>query len=694
VGNAGLLGAWLIMLVALGITVCTGLSLSSIATNTRLGTGGPYAIISSALGLEVGGSIGVPLYLSRPLGIAMYVFGFREGWLWIFPHHDPFLIDMATFFVLFFLSYLSSTLAFRVQYAIMAVIVASLVSILLSPVTLEPQVDITWFGDYPGFPERGFQGADFWVVFAIFFPATTGILAGANMSGDLSDSRRAIPIGTLAAIAVSSLIYLLLAFWVARAAPMEELAGNYNIIIDLALWPPVVIAGLLGATFSSALASAVGGPRILLAMAQHRSMPASDWLSKTSSNGEPRNAVVVTALLSFLCLLSRDLNAIAPLVTMFFLITYFMINVVLLIENSLGLVSFRPSLRVPTFVPFLGAIGSLLTMFIVNTWFSLLAVCITVGVYVWMLSRSLERGRDDVRSGIFGAIAEWSASRVVLLGNMSLRAWKPRILVPFEDSVQIRGSIGPLLDLTLPEGSVKLLAIATKRTVDELKKDVGELSASITKQGVFSDGSIVEASGFSEGCIIGLQALQSAFFRPNMLFLRLPAEAERFRDYGKVMVQAHQTGVGVVMLAIHRKSVLGAKGVVNVWIRPDRSGWSVEKAFANNNLDLMLLTAYRLQRHWKAELNVITVVSEDSGDKAAADQFLFEVCEEARLPKGTQRHVLVGPFAEAVELAPKADINITGLQPDPDFDFMVKVVDLTCSSCLFVADSGRESARV
>lgn len=81
VGNAGLLGAWLVMLVALGITVCTGLSLSSIATNTRLGTGGPYAIISSALGIEVGGSIGVPLYLSRPLGIAMYVFGFREGWL-------------------------------------------------------------------------------------------------------------------------------------------------------------------------------------------------------------------------------------------------------------------------------------------------------------------------------------------------------------------------------------------------------------------------------------------------------------------------------------------------------------------------------------------------------------------------------------------------------------------------------------
>ena len=694
VGNAGLLGAWLVMLLALGITVCTGLSLSSIATNTRLGTGGPYAIISSALGLEVGGSIGVPLYLSRPLGIAMYVFGFREGWLWIYPSHDPFAIDLITFAALFLLSYLSSTLAFRVQFGIMAVILASLVSIFLSPVTFEPRAEITWFGDFVGFPENGFEGIDFWVVFAIFFPATTGILAGANMSGDLEDSRKAIPRGTLAAIAVSSIFYLLLAFWVARAAPADELVTNYNVVIDLALWPPVVLAGLLGATFSSALASAVGGPRILLAMAEHRSLPASDWLSKTSKDGEPRNAVLVTALLSFLCLLSRDLNAIAPLVTMFFLITYFMINIVLLIENSLGLVSFRPSLKVSSFVPFLGAAGSALSMFIVNPWFSLLAVGITVAVYVWMLNRGGERTSDDVRSGIFGAIAEWAASRVVLLGNMSVRAWKPRVMVPFEDPDQLRGSIRPLLDLVLPEGSVKLLAIATQRSPSELGSDVSELSGSIKKQGVYADGSIVDASSFPAGCIIGLQALQSAFFRPNILFLRMPADEARFREYGEVMVQANKTGVGVMMLALHRKSVLGAKGVVNVWLRPDRSGWGVAEAFTNNNLDLMLLTAYRLQRHWSAELNLVTVVGDNSGAENDANTFLAEICEVTRLPATTNCRVLVGDFQEVVGQAPKADLNITGLQVDPDFEFMKRMVDLTGSSCLFVADSGGESARI
>lgn len=694
VGNAGLLGAWVVMMVALGITVCTGLSLSCIATNTRLGTGGPYAIISSALGIEVGGSIGVPLYLSRPLGIAMYVFGFREGWLWVFPAHDPLLIDLGTFCCLFFLSYTSSSLAFRVQYLIMAVIVASLVSILLSPVTLEPRAEITWVGEFVGFPENGFKGVDFWVVFAIFFPATTGILAGANMSGDLKDPRRAIPVGTMSAIVVSSVIYLLLAAWVARAGSPQELTSDYNIIIDRSLWPPAVIAGLLGATFSSALASAVGGPRILLAMAEHRSMPRSEWLARTAANGEPRNAVLVTAVLSLICLMARDLNAIAPLVTMFFLITYFMINVVLLIENRLGLVSFRPSLKVPSFVPLLGAAGSAFTMFIVNPWFSLLAVGIVIAVYIWMLSRSHGMVGDDVRSGIFGAIAEWAAGKVVTLGHMSVRTWKPRLLVPFEDPDELRGSIRPLLDLALPEGSVKLLAIATHRSAEQLSADVDELGKAITKHGLYTDGSIVDAPDFPAGCVIGLQALQSAFFRPNMLFLRLPAEEARFKEYGQVMMQAHRTGVGVVMLALHRKSVLGATGVVNVWVRPDRSGWDIEEAFKNNNLDLMLLTAYRLFVHWTAELNILTVIAKDSGEKEEAEQFLQGLCEEARLPKQTNRHVLVGSFDQAVEQAPKADLNIAGLQQNPDFEFMIKMVDLTHSSCLFVADSGRESARV
>jgi amino acid transporter len=249
VGNAGVLGGLLIIALANGITLCTGLSLSSIATNTRLEAGGPYAIISKSLGFEIGGSVGVPLYLSQALAVAMYVFGFREGWIWVFPDHSALLVDLAIFLVVFVIGYLSAGLAFRIQYGVMAIIGASLVSIFLAPEFLAGTgaADIQLWGNYPGSPEDGFQGTNFWLVFAVFFPAATGIMAGANMSGELKNPRKSIPLGTLSAIGISVLIYVALAIWVARTASPGELVENYTVMIDKALWGPIVLAGLLGA---------------------------------------------------------------------------------------------------------------------------------------------------------------------------------------------------------------------------------------------------------------------------------------------------------------------------------------------------------------------------------------------------------------------------------------------------------------
>jgi len=196
IGNAGLLGGWLIVSLAFSIVILTALSMSCITTNIRIKAGGAYSIISQSLGLEVGGSVGIPLYLSQSFAITMYIFGFREGWLYIFPGHMAILVDLATFATLFIIAFLSAKLAFKVQYLILAVIIAALVSIGLSIFDGAMVHDIQWWGEYPGAPESGFQGATFWVVFAVLFPAATGIMAGANMSGELKDPKKSIPIGT------------------------------------------------------------------------------------------------------------------------------------------------------------------------------------------------------------------------------------------------------------------------------------------------------------------------------------------------------------------------------------------------------------------------------------------------------------------------------------------------------------------
>lgn len=216
VGNAGLAGGMLIIGLAFAITAATALSMSSITTNIRIGAGGAYSIISQSLGLEVGGSVGIPLYLSQTLAVTMYIFGFREGWLWAFPEHPAFLVDIGIFVLIFGIAYASAGLAFQVQYGILAVIIASLISVGIAAGTGSMEYslsEVQLWGDYPGSPEDGFPGTSFWVVFAVFFPAATGIMAGANMSGELEDPRESIPLGTLGAIGVSFVVYMALAVW-------------------------------------------------------------------------------------------------------------------------------------------------------------------------------------------------------------------------------------------------------------------------------------------------------------------------------------------------------------------------------------------------------------------------------------------------------------------------------------------------
>jgi solute carrier family 12 (sodium/potassium/chloride transporter), member 2 len=690
VGNAGLGGALMILAIGLGITICTGLSLSSIATNTQVGDGGPYAIISKSLGFEVGGSVGIPLYLSRPLGVAMYIIGFREGWQWIFPDHNALAVDMIVFGALLAISWLSAELAFKVQYLIMAIIIGSLVSIFASEATFQAKVPITWWGEFPGFPEDEFQGIGFWGVFAVFFPATTGILAGANMSGELKDPRRAIPVGALWAIGVSSVIYIALAIWAAVVAPMEELAGEYNLFIDYARWPSLVVAGLLGATFSSALAGIVGGPRILRAMGAHRLLPGSTWLAKTRADGEPTNALAVTGVLTFLCLMVRDLNDIALLVTMFFLITYAFLNLVVLVEASLNLISFRPTLRVSRLVPLLGLTGSLLAMFIMSPIFGAMSVTFVMAIYAWLARQGVGDNGEDVRSGIFVSLAEWAAARVTDLPQASIRAWKPNMLVPVEDPETLRGEFFFIVELARPEGSVKLLGLATRTDADSLRPQVEGLAQSFHEDRLFCSWAVLSNTDFGGGVVSSLQALQSAFFRPNILFLTAPNLTNRHDEFRELIMEAGQTGVGVMVLGVHPRAGLGQKRRVHCWISPRGPDWSIEGAFEKGNLNLTLLTAYRLVRQWDAEVRLMTVIPPE--ERPAAEEFMGTLCELARMGKHVRWEVFEGVFRDVVQAQPAADLTILGLQRSGDLAFMHSMVELSRGSCLAVLDSGRESA--
>lgn len=691
IGNAGLARGLLVVGLAVGITLFTGLSLSSIATNTRLGAGGPYAIISRSLGLEVGGSIGFPLYLSQALAVAMYIFGFREGWNWIFPNHPAVVIDFSVFAVVFGIAYVSAGLAFRIQFGVMAIIFASLVVVLGNPEVWTSKVAVEPFtSSYRGAPETGFQGTDFWGVFAVFFPAATGILAGANMSGELANPRKSIPLGTLSAIGLSAVLYVVLAIWSARAGTVEELTSNYTLMVDKARFPPLVVAGLLGATFSSALSSLVGAPRILMALAKDRLVPFSSGLQQVAPNGEPRRAMLLTGVIVLVGLLARNLNAMAPLITMFFLITYAVVNVVMLVESSLGLVSFRPTLRLPRLVPLAGGLGCLFAMFIVNPTFSLVAWGLVVAGYLWMMQRRLGRPGEDVRSGIFVAFAEWAASRVTALELGTARAWKPSFLVPVVDGAELRGEFKLLTDLCTPAGSVKLLGIADQTSLVDLSARIEALGQQLRKV-VFTTWSVIDAAGYVTGIVAGLQALRGSFFRPNVLFLNLPREPERHPEIATLLSEARRLELGAMLLAMHPSAGLGRAAVVNLWLRPPDVGVSVEGELKKGNSNLALLCAYRLARAWKAELNLVSAV-EDPVREELVRRYIAELRDLTRLPNSATTLVVTGTLEEAIAKAPQSDMDIFGMPLEGGLDFAARMVKATRSSCLFTIDSGHESA--
>ncbi len=705
VGNAGIVGAIVIVCVSVAITLFTSLSMASMTTNIRIESGGAFSIISQSLGLEIGGSIGIPLYFSQACVVAMYIFGFREGWLWIFPDHPPILIDAATFAVIALIAGISADLAFKIQYLIMAIIIGSIVSIVVgvfqSPIDFD---QVRWFGNYEGVPiydtntgeVLGFKPASFWIVFAVFFPAVTGIMAGVNMSGELSNPRKNIPTGTLLAVVLTGIIYIALIFVAALMATPEELVSDYYIFIDRAWWKPIVIAGLLGATFSSALSSMVGAPRILLALGQKNILPKSRYFSKVSSSGEPRNAIYFSILVVIFSLLFRDLNAIAPLITMFFLITYAMINVVVLIEQSLGLPSFRPTLKVPIIIPLLGTIGCFFVMFIINPTVSLVSISIVVAFYAMLLNKTLIRTKGDVRSGLFTAIADW-ATKISneLSPQKEARAWQPELLVPVEAPKEIKGAYRLIYALTYPKGSIKVLGMLLGGEEDRLQKYLPELMESFQKAKISSSYTLVDGENFGKTVSISMQALETAFFKPNIIFLKLDEKKRGLQEkYMPIIYEAKQRKWGLVLLANYEGVGLGIEKTINLWLDVIPDEWEDQLNLGNN--DLAILTSLIIRNNWNARLNIIKTVRAES---PLSDEKILKEMEQikilARMPKNTNIQVIrrtPDMWAEA----PIADLNILELPDKEDLDLkrLQEIPNKLRTACLFTLDSKIENALV
>ena len=694
VGNAGIIGAIGIIVLAVVITLTTALSLSSITTNVRIGAGGAFSLISQSLGLEIGGAIGVPFYFAQSIAVAMYIFGFREGMTTLFPAIHPFLMDFGIFLFVMLIAFISTSFAFKIQYVILAIIIASLVCIYGALFVNDLNHNFEWFGKYPGSPENNFGGSSFWIVFAVFFPAVTGVMAGANMSGDLSNPRVSIPLGTLTAVILTAIIYISLVFVAALMAPASELVANYNIFIDKSLFPPVVLAGLLGATFSSALSSFVGAPRILLALGEKQILPKSNFLAKTSANGEPRNAMMITAVVVLMGLSMRDLNAIAPLLTMFFMITYGMVNVVALIEQSLALPSFRPTLKIPLIVPIIGALGSLTVMFVINAFVALVSIILIVFFYFYLVKKQIKSKAGDSRSGLFTALAEWATKKSNELSpKKEVRSWRPELLIPLTAPKDLRSSFKLIRSIVYPKGSVKLLAIPDKDPFEEARliNFLPGAEAKFRESNIQTSSTQVNGQEFSEAVKISMQALNAAFFKPNTLFISLDDDDAKFDKYDQIINDAFKYNYGVLVFAPFSTTGLAMEKNINLWITELPADW--KESFDIGNNDLAVLSAILINKNWNGNINLYVLANATNNESLnVSDIELFS--EIVRLPANSKIEIVIQPFETAIIQARIADLNIFSIQKGTSIAEIAAIAEKTRISVLFCSDSGYENAFV
>jgi len=439
VGSAGLARGLVIIALANAISVITSISLSAVATNLKVRGGGDYYLISRTLGLEFGGSIGLVLFLAQSVSIAFYCIGFAEAVAAFFPHVHPLTVQLVAagaVAFLFIFAWLGADWATRFQFIVMALLVAALLSFFIGGIR---SWDSALFSVNWASPENG---APFWILFAIFFPAVTGFTQGVSMSGDLADPGKSIPLGTFLAVGISIVIYFAVAVLFAGSLPNSVLSSDYGAMKTVSAVAFFIDAGVIAATLSSAMASFMGAPRILQSLASDRIFSLLTPFAKVSEpSGNPRRGVLLSAGIAFVTIALGQLNLVASLVSMFFLISYGLLNYATYFEARTQSPSFRP--RFKWFSPPLSLLGfftCLGAMLAIDLKSGVGAIALLFAVYQYLKrTAGPARWADSARSHHLQLVRQ----HLLAAGEdpEHARDWRPQLLVFTQDSTRR----GPLL---------------------------------------------------------------------------------------------------------------------------------------------------------------------------------------------------------------------------------------------------------
>ncbi|MFT6985335.1 MAG: amino acid transporter [Psychromonas sp.] len=628
VGSGGLLQTLLIIFIAYTISILTSISLSAIATNLKVRGGGDYYLISRTLGLEFGGALGLVLFLAQSVSIGFYCIGFGEVVAGLFPvtHGMAQIIALVAIGGLFFLAWMGADWATRFQYIVMTIICLALISFFVGGGLLWDSALLQ--GNW----QPAADAPTFWVLFAVFFPAVTGFTQGVSMSGDLQDPGESLPMGTFLAVGISLIVYLSAAFFFAGSLPQALLSSDYEAMNRVAWLPIFIIAGVFAATLSSAMASFLGAPRILQSLAADKIFPILTPFAKGAGPANnPQRAVLLAAAIALLTVGLGNLNLIASVVAMFFLISYGLLNYATYFEASSASPSFRPRFKwFHKYASLAGALLCLLAMLAINWETGALAVALIFGIYQY-LQRTVKQSRwaDSRRSYHLQQVREHLLQISLKLEHP--RDWRPQILA-FSSSRERRSQLLKFSTwLEAGSGLTTLVHILEKSPAQKVAAE-NELYEDIAQSGVQAFPLVINAPSLEVGSELLLQSFGLGPLKANTILINyLGTYTQHFftpklKSFGKNLHTALRLGYNLVVLDAKESEwqqlelQAAEQRRIDIWYTPGNSG------------SLMLLLAHLMTRSDFWELTELRVLSTVQGkDSKTAMERLEQELEDSRI---------------------------------------------------------------
>lgn len=730
VGNVGFIGTILIILIGHAVTIPTAMAIAEIATNQKVEGGGEYYIISRSFGLVIGSSIGIALYFSQAISVAFYIMAFAEAfsslfeWIlntyrvhpslaWLLEQKQTVSIP-ALFGLTAIVLTKGADLGVKALYVVVATLFLSLIAFFIGQTDYGQNNDFDPFLNIGNIEEaaqqppqepianlpadstqtenQSGQGLEFrpapennkrsqrkpleqigfFAVFAIIFPAFTGMTAGVGLSGDLRNPSKSIPLGTLAGTLTGMIVYVFIALKLTASASPQDLADTSRLVMADIAWQGwwIIPVGLAAATISSALGSLMVAPRTLQAIARDRLLPSKGityWLSRgTGKNDEPFNGALVTIGLSFVFIMIGQLDFVAEIISMFFMVTYGSLCLISFLQHFAADPSYRPTFRSRWYISLFGALACFGLMFFMNAAYAFLALLLMTLIYLMVSYYNPEKKNLAV---IFqGVIFQFSRQLQVFLQKAEKEqtaSWRPSAVCISEFSFDRLAAFDMLRWLSQKYGFGtyihKINGYLSRSTHQEARfsKDRLIKMAEKSKSNIYIDTLISPSYTSAIAQVIQLPGISGT--ENNLLLLEFskhrPDNLEDIIDNFKLV---KSVDFDVLILGSTERGY-GLKQSIHIWVT----------SLDYENANLMILLGYIIlgHREWRnGYIKIFAIYPEDTYTDER--DRLFALVAAGQLPISPKNIEVIlrkpdmDPKAIIREKSKDADLSIVGVLDD------------------------------